>query len=218
MERARIISLKRLANKQYSFLEPLPEKITQSFGRLCRGFIMILWGASGNGKTNCLMTILEALLHVERALYVSYEEGDSSTMQTTALRHFDVEQYHGRIDFSDHSMTLDELHRHLRKRGSHNVIIIDSVQYMDINYKQYKHLKESFPRKCFIFISHATGKNPTGKTAVDIRYDAGIKVRVQGYLAFITSRYGGNQAFVIWEEGAKEYWGKDYKKMLKKRL
>ena len=71
-----------------------------------------------------------------------------------------------------------------------------------------------FKKKSFIFLSHASGKLPDGKTADKIRYDAGIKTRIEGYIAFPISRYGGNKPYVIWEEGARKYWGRNYKRIL----
>ena len=102
----------------------------------------------------------------------------------------------------------------LNRKKSPRFVVIDSVQYWDVDYEKYKALKAAFPRKTFIFISHSKGKLPDGKTADKIRYDAGVKVRVEGFAAFVTSRYGGNRPYVIWEDGAKRYWGKDYKKLL----
>ena len=104
----------------------------------------------------------------------------------------------------------------LEKKRKAIVVVIDSLQYFGITYIDYKKLKEEFPRHTFIFISHAKGKLPDNKTADKIRYDAGIKVRVEGHIAFVASRYGGNKNYVIWEEKAKEYWGiKTYKKHIK---
>ena len=48
--------------------------------------------------------------------------------------------------------------------------------------------------------------------AKNIRYDADIKIRVEGYKAFATTRYEdsdkgeGGQDYTIWEQGAREYW------------
>ena len=215
---ARVLGLKQLSQKKYVLLEGLPEAILKSFGELTASFIMIVWGLSGNGKTNFLMQFIKCLMPFGKVLYVSYEEGYEITMKKLVERHLSIDEHSGKIEFADHNMMFDELVSKLKKKKSPQFIVIDSLQYFGINYALYKRLKEMFPRKAFLFISHATGKMPSGKTAIDIRYDAGIKVRIEGYMAFISSRYGGNQAYVIWEEGAKEYWGKDLKKMLKKRL
>jgi hypothetical protein len=40
-----------------------------------------------------------------------------------------------------------------------------------------------------------------------IRYDADVKMRTEGFKAFVTSRYeGGGSDFIIYEQGAAAYW------------
>ena len=208
----KILSLNQLMKKRYKMLENLSEQFRTSFGDVVGVFSMIVWGESGNGKSNFVFKVLREFMPTGRALYVSLEEGTEKTIQNKATEYYDATHV-GKILFADHTMTYTALTEHLKKKRSPKFIVIDSVQYWGINYIQYKQLKKDFPTKAFIFISHANGKLPDGKVANSIRYDVGIKVRVEGYVAFPTSRYGGNQPFVIWEEGAKRYWGKDYKKI-----
>jgi len=210
---ARVLGLKQLLQRKYTFLENLPPEIIHSFGQLTRNFIMIIWGLSGNGKSNLMMQLLRAFMPFGKVLYVGLEEGFEASMQMNVLRHLSEEDA-GKIEFADHEMTYDALVIKLKKKKSPRFIIIDSVQYWNISYEQYKRLKEMFPSKSFIFISHAKGKEPDGKTAEKIRYDAPIKVHVVGYIAFVVSRYGGNKPYVIWEEGAKKFWGNKYKKTI----
>lgn len=75
-----------------------------------------------------------------------------------------------------------------------------------LNKQEYIALKEEFKNKLFIFNSHADGKEPKGSVAQFVRYDADIKVRVEGYKAFPASRFGGGEPFTIWDKGAAEYW------------
>lgn len=208
----KILTLKQLLKKKYNFLDDLPERIQESFGQLVMGFVLIIWGESGNGKSNCIMQFIGVLLKYGKALYVGLEEGTRVTMQNLAKEYFDKELHQGKIAFTDHTMTYQELLIHLRRRKSAHIIIIDSLQYWNITYEQYKALKEEFPRKIFIFVSHTNGKLPDGKNANKVRYDADIKVFCEGYIAFIKSRLGGNKPYVIWEEGARVHWGKDYHK------
>ncbi|KAA2245515.1 hypothetical protein F0L74_06030 [Chitinophaga agrisoli] len=215
---AKVLGLKQLHQKRYTLLDGVGDHITKCFGDLTTSFIMIVWGMSGNGKSNFLMQFLTALLAFGKVLYVSLEEGGEKSFQKMVFRHLDVDAHNGKIEFADYEMTFDALVAKLKKKKSPRFIVIDSLQYWNITYEQYKQLKEMFPNKAFIFISHAEGKNPKGTTATNIRYDSGIKVRVEGYIAFITSRYGGGENFVIWEDGAKKYWGKKFKTMLTKRL
>lgn len=206
--------MKQLLAKKYDHLPELSTVFVDSFGNLVSAFIMIVWGMSGQGKSNFLMQFLKMLLNYGKVLYVSLEEGHEASFQALAARHLGEEQL-GKVEIADHTMNYDALMIRLKKKKSPKFVVIDSLQYWNITYDQYKALKQAFPKKAFIFISHAKGKLPDGKTADKIRYDAGIKVHVVGYVAFVISRYGGNKPFVIWEQGAKNYWGKDYKKIIK---
>lgn len=207
---AKILGVKNLLQKKFNYLKDLPASMKASFGDLVDNFIMIVWGMSGNGKSNFLMQFMKMLIPFGKVLYVSLEEGTEASIVATVKRHLSEDNFEGKVHFADHEMTFEKLLTTLSKKKSAKFIIIDSVQYWDISYEQYKALKERFKRKSFIFISHASGKLPDGRTADKIRYDAGIKVRVEGYVATVISRYGGNKPYVIWEDGAKKYWGKKY--------
>lgn len=210
---AKVLGLKQLLQKQYMFLPVLPEEIKASFGQLVDNFTMIIWGNSGNGKSNFLMQFLKCIMPYGKVLYVGLEEGFEATMQLTVMRNLSEDEHAGKIEFADHEMNYNELIKKLSKKKSPKFIIIDSLQYFKINYEQYIALKEKFKKKTFIFISHAAGKEPLGKAASDIRYDVGIKVFVKGYIAFPQCRYGGNKPFIIWEQGARNYWGDSFEKV-----
>jgi len=214
---ARVLGLKQLWQKTYKFLEGLSAQMIWSFGQMTDSFTMIIWGASGAGKSNLILQLLSLLMKNGNVLYVGLEEGTEFTMRKKVFEHMSLEAHNGKIVFADHEMTYDELTKRLMKKKSPRFIVIDSVQYWNIDYEQYKALKERFKRKSFIYISHAKGKEPLGATAQAIRYDAGIKVHVIGYLAFVVSRFGGNNPYVIWEEGAKRYWGKKFRKLIEGR-
>lgn len=174
-----------------------------AFGKpeLCGSWLV--WGASGHGKTRFVLQLCRYLCRFGRVAYDSLEEGLSKSMQNAIL---DV----GMKDAARRFVLLDKEHiadliERLRQRKSPDVIVIDSVQYTGMTYNDYKKLRDEFPRKLFILISHADGKEPAGRVAKSIRYDAFIKIRVEGYKAFPVSRYGGGKAFTIWEKGATEY-------------
>lgn len=203
----------KLNKKRYKYLENTSEKWNDSFGKVDENFIAIIWGSSANGKSSFTMDLVNDLTKFGSVLYVSLEEGHSLSLKSNVLRHLDAGNKN--IRFADHQMTYDGLVEYLSKKRTPKVVIIDSLQYFAIDYHKYKHLKETFHNKSFLFVSHANGKLPDGKTASKIMYDAGIKIRVEGFIAFVASRYGGNKNYVIWEEGAKKYWGN---KIFKKHL
>ena len=69
-----------------------------------------------------------------------------------------------------------------------------------------------FPNKLFVFMSHEKNREPSGAITQQIHYDADVRIRVEGYKAFVISRFGnpekegGRQNFIIWKKGANEYW------------
>ena len=163
----------------------------------------IVWGGSANGKTRFALQLAKALAGHVKVAYDSLEEGLSLSM-----RHA-IEDV-GFSDVKRNFVLLDgegigDLKERLRKQRSPKVIIIDSLQYTGLTYTEYKTLRDEFRSKLFIFISHAEGHHPKGAVANSVKYDAFVKVYVEGYKAYPQSRYGGNKEYVIWEKGAERY-------------
>ena len=172
--------------------------------------VIFIWGKSGNGKTRFIVQFLKYLCgHVDKVLLDSLEEGDSDSL-AIAFQQEAMQEVDGKLHILD-AEPLDDLYRRLKKKKQASVIVIDSWQYTLKDYAYYQTLKEAFKKKMFIINSHAQGNNPKGSAADSIRYDSMIKIHVVGFVAKITSRFGGNQPYIIWEEGAKKHWGKRYK-------
>lgn len=211
----KVLSYKQLMKKNYKIMEDVPDKFRDSFGEVVGNFKMLVWGDSGNGKSNLIFQLIQVLIKHGKVMYLSLEEGHEVTTQRKVAEYFNEED-NSNLRFADHTMVYDELCKVLKKRNSPKFLVIDSVQYWNISYEDYKALKRQFPTKGFIFISHANGKAVDGKVAAKIKYDAGIKVWVEGYVGFIkTSRYGGKKKpYVIWEEGAKHHYGKKYRSIV----
>lgn len=199
----RAISVDEIIKK--NFIEmAFDGEFKESFGTPERSGIWIIWGNSGNGKTRFSMQLAKYLTKFGRVAYNTLEEGARKSMQLAVVET-------NMREVSKHFIILDrepivELKERLRKRKSPDIIIIDSYQYTGLTKREYVELKEEFGNKLFIFISHAEGKNPEGRTAKFIRYDADVKIRVEGYKAFPVSRYGGGEPYTIWHEGAEQYY------------
>lgn len=177
------------------------------FGKPQMGGCWLIWGDSSNGKTTFTLRLARYLCRFTRVVYNSIEEGISKSLQEAIIREnlIDVQ---GSF-FILHKETMPELIARLEKRKSPGVIIIDSVQYADLNRRTAKELIDRYPHKLFIFVSHAAGKMPDGRTANALRYHADVKIRIEGFRAFINSRYGGdtNTYYTIYKKGASNYWG-----------
>ncbi|MGQ1889158.1 hypothetical protein ACT29H_01825 [Thermophagus sp. OGC60D27] len=201
---ARAVSVTQLYNYKPHVM-PFTGKWKASFGEPERGGSWIIWGHSGNGKTRFALQLCKYLTKFGKVAYNSLEEGASRSMQIA----FESERMHEvsrNIILLDQE-PIDELIKRLKKHKSPHIIAIDSIQYSGLTYASYKALRAEFPRKLFILISHADGKHPSGRVAKQIRYDSFVKIWVEGYRAEVMSRYGGGKHFIIWPEGAAEYWG-----------
>lgn len=164
----------------------------------------LIWGNSGNGKTSLAMQLLGQLTKWRRCLLVSLEEGTSLTMQESLARHGLAQSRRLQI-VTD---TMEELAQRLGRRGSPEVVLIDSFQYTQMSYRNYLGLRRQLgEQKLLIFTSHAAGKLPAGKAAVSVMYDATMKIYVEGYRAFSKGRFIGPKGHLdIWPERAARYW------------
>lgn len=205
---ARALSVKQVINKKRVVWQ-FDGAFKDSFGNPERNAIWIIWGSSTNGKTRFLLQLTKYLTKFGNVFYNSFEEGDSESIKIGLVdtEMLDVEGKFRLVDREPMDEFVKRMHRRWPQFG-----VIDSVQYSGIDYNEYKVIKEDkkMRKKSLLFISHANGNNPDGRAADKIRYDAMIKIHVIGFVAHVRSRYGGQKPFIIWEEGAKRYWGKKY--------
>jgi len=164
----------------------------------------IIWGQSANGKTRFTVQLMKYLATFAKVAYNSMEEGSGATIKR-AFEGENMQDVNGKVLIIDNE-GFDEMVERLAKKKSPRIMVIDSVQYLGITYAQYKRLKAMFPGKLFVWVSHAAGLLPEGRVANKIRYDAHVKMHVQGFVATAQSRYGdSSEPYVIWEKGAEMY-------------
>lgn len=168
--------------------------------------VWFVWGNSGNGKTTFVLELVKYLSTFVKVAYNSLEEGFSHTMQNSFRNVNMTNSYAKRVLIVNES--IDELSTRLLKKNSPHAVIIDSFQYSQLNYKQYIEFKKKHHRKLIIFVSHADGKQPSGRAAKSVMYDSTLKIWVEGYKAFTKGRYIGTTGeYLIWAAGAVKYWG-----------
>jgi len=182
-----------------------------SFGKPELRGAWIIYGGSGSGKTSFVMQVCKYLTRFRRVAYDSLEQGLSLSLQK-AWERVGMEEAGNRIILLNKE-SLKDLRLRLAKKQSPDVVVVDSVHYwLGLKMSDYINLRNDFPDKLFIFVSHEKGGQPDGKLAQKIRYDSDIKIRVEGYKAFVTTRYEvaergeGGADFIIWEQGAQDYW------------
>lgn len=201
------VSVHNLLKKK--FLEmPVEGEWMSLLGKPAVNGVWHIKGESGQGKTTLLMQLAKYLTKFGVVAYNSLEEGTRKSMQD-CIRENRMHEVTGRFYLLDREMITDLIVR-LKKRNAPDIVIIDSIQFSDLTKSLYKRLVSEFPDKLFIFNSHAEGKKSIGAIARDVEFDADIKIYVEGYLAFSRSRMSRGvvtKPYVIWDDGAKKYWG-----------
>lgn len=161
----------------------------------------IIYGGSGQGKTRFTLQLTKYLMSFNgtRVAYDGLEEGVSETYRRALIDTGLQAERQGHFEFWDR-YDYEKMNVALQKKRSANVIVIDSLQYMNLSYDEYKELVEKYPKKLFIWISHESGSKPDGQVAKKVLFNSNIKIRVRNYYASIVSRYSGKHTFDIWPE------------------
>lgn len=164
----------------------------------------IVWGESGHGKTRFVLQLCKYLCKWVPVCYNTLEEGLSESF-ARAIRDANMTFTKG-FTVLDRE-TIDDLIVRLKRRNSPKVIVIDSLQYSGLTYKEYKGLKDEFRHKLFIWISHAEGRKPSGRLARAIEYDSNVKIQINSFKAEAKSRYGGGDSYIVWDAGYNKSFG-----------
>ena len=173
-------------------------------GRPELGGSWMIYGAPKNGKTSLAMKLARYLTRFCRVAYDSVEEGLSLSIQNCVERTFGGEGNQRFLLLNKES--VEELTERLARRSSPDVVVVDSVQFMGLHWEEYKQLKERFPYKLFIYISHVDGNLPEGRVARKIWRDADVYIRVEGFRGFPVGRYMGGEPIDVDAGLAERYW------------
>lgn len=195
----RALTVDNLIEMKYNEMQ-FEGKWLASFGKPELKGSWLIWGGSANGKTSFALQLAKYFCNFYKVIYNTMEEGASKSFIDAILR-TNMNPVKDKFHILNNEPIVD-LKDRLRKQRSPDIIFIDSLQYSMLNYNAYVKLKEEFHNKLFIWLSHAEGRNPAGRTANKIKYDANVKTFVDQYVAYPVSRYGGGEPFIIWQEGA----------------
>lgn len=169
-----------------------------SFGYPERNFRALIYGESGNGKTDFTMKWTKYLAQFGQVDYYSFEEGESATIKEAFERNKMIDVA-GKVMLC-YEFTLDEMIERLSKQGNKTrFVVIDSRDYLGLTKQQYIDLIERFPRKAFIIVCWMEANKPKGKYAKDLLYMVDIKIKVENYKAYPRCRFGGNAIFDFYQ-------------------
>lgn len=201
---AKALSVDNLMNKKYRVFD-FSGSWRDAFSTPEKRGVWFIWGNSGNGKTSFIVQLIKYLSTFTKVDFVSLEEGSSLTMRNAFVNAgFVASDKNVRI-LDGYNMDL--LKSELNKKRSAPIVVIDSFQYTQLSYKEYILFKEQFRNKLLIFISHASGSQPSGRPAKSVMFDSTLKIWVEGYKAFSKGRFiGPTGQYTIWDDGAEKYW------------
>jgi hypothetical protein len=205
--------------RQYIVLDG---QLGKSIGMLERGTKIYITGKSFSGKSSAIIMLCAAISKHMKVDYNNHEEkgGDAATVKKK-MHHAGIDEtFDDSIRFyqapliSDTHETFAEI---LNKKSSAGFAVLDSVQHAGMGKADYIAFTNKFcnPKKGKIvaFINHWI-KNDLTK---HILHDCDVKLESMNYVINVESRLEGatNQPIIIWEEGAKKAWGKNYNKVIK---
>ncbi|WP_146028584.1 hypothetical protein [Chryseobacterium scophthalmum] len=200
-------SVEEIESTQFKVMEFIG-KWLESFGRPEARGVWIIYGESFHGKSTFMMQLARYLTEFvkNKVLINSLEEGKSESLKLN-IKRAELSTVAKKILLGN-KVPMERVLSRVDAQRSPEIIINDSIQYTDLNRKTYDRLRKDYNSKLWIFISQADGKIPRGALAKHVRFDADVKIRVEGYKAFVESRYGGGAEFIIDPERAAKYWGK----------
>lgn len=200
---SRMVGMSQLLSMKFSEFESTP-KWQSFFGNIASNASIIIYGNSGMGKTRFSLELAKELSRHGKVLYNSLEMDIKATTKI-AFMEAGMADYNGKVYLA--AENLIDLDARLSKRKAPKIVIVDSFDYLRVSFKTYKKFSSKYPETMFIFLAHARGAKVKSDAAAELEYDADVKIRINGYIAYPRSRFGGNKSMVIWEDGARNYHG-----------
>lgn len=208
----KVLGVKQFHQMRFQFL-PVPAAWAGTLGKVPHNFIAVIYGFSGNGKTEFVVQLAKMLAQLEKKVgWLSYEQRHGSDFQMSTKRNNmeEVTGYFYPIDpiaaIPEGVSLIEDLDNYLSKRSSPDVIVIDSIDYTGFDWDDYVMLKNRYGhKKTFLFIAHSQRSGAIKKAISErIIFDGGIGIFVSHYIATpVKNRYGGFEPYIVWEDRAR---------------
>lgn len=202
MAKQRNYSISDINSWKFNDIE-LPAEWAGHLGKITENFRMIIQGPSGHGKTEYVMKLAKMLTqYYGKVNFNSTEQGRSSTFQQAWQRNGMSEIQPGKFMLcSKDKKVFDVWFESLLRPNSGRVIILDSIDYMELKIAQYKQLEARFKHKSIIVVCW---DDPMDINSKKIKYLCDMKVEVRDFKAHMRGRFGGNKPFNIWPNRLRE--------------
>ena len=169
--------------------------------------IWLIWGKQKNGKTSFALMLAKYLASLTKVLYISAEEGTDKEF-VDACRRSGVTENDKNLHFLEYT-PLEVVRSILKRRNAPYVVFFDNLTVYRDDFKQnaLQNLKNEFPEKLFIFLSHEDRNEPSPSVARNAIKLAKVIVHIKGLKALVSGRGEVGGEYQIDEAKAKLYWG-----------
>ena len=211
VKKARALTVSNVYSKKFKTIT-LSDKWRAAIGKPEFSGSWFIYGPPKQGKTSFAMMLSKYLTSHGKVLYVTAEEGIKLAFKL-AMKRNKMEDVDGKWFTIDSKAipTVSDLIQMLNRQRSPSIVFVDSVWFYRMKQTEYRQLKQLFPNKLFVYVSHVNNNGePKGATADEIWRDAMVYFTVKGFRAFPVSRYGGGEAIDVHPERAREFWGDNH--------
>lgn len=149
-------------------------------GQPSRGFLALIYGASGHGKTTFSLRLANYLEHFGRVNYVTREQGGKSRAFQQLLNENDIKIT--QID-SELGVGQENMSEHMKGNGiEFDFIILDSVSYMKLTPDELEGFRKENKDVSVIGIMQCT-KDGQMRGSQEFVHNADIQIKVENFMA-----------------------------------
>jgi hypothetical protein len=162
-------------------------------GTLSEGARILVRGRAKHGKTSYVLRLSKAYAtHVGKVNYNSTEQGKTSGFKKTFIRE-GMQSVAGKFMLcSPDQKNFDVWFKKLQGKNQGKVIVLDSLDYQQTTFEQFKQLNDRFPTKTIILVCWHDNK-----VSKKLEYMMDAIVEVKDFKAYCISREGGGKPFII---------------------
>jgi hypothetical protein len=180
-------------------------------GNMPETFIGLIFGESGEGKSEFCIRMAKYLIQFEKVAWIDYEQGHGADLQM-AMRRNEMNKEVGKwfpIDPNEKRKRgvtfLEELDEYLSKRSTPKYVFINSLTEFVFTPDEFRDvLKPHAKKRGLIFIDHAKNRKPKSKHGEYVEGIGQFSIYVRKYIAYKEkNRLGGRGEMILWEEEAK---------------
>lgn len=209
----KVLGIKQFHQKKYKLLKLVGSGFEKLLGNVPMFFIAVIYGFSGNGKTELCVRLAKLFSKFGKVAWLSYEQRHGFDLQQATTRN-KMEENTGNFlvidpiaNIPEGVSLLEDLDAYLSSKNSPRFIFIDSIDYTGFTWDDYVFLKNKYAnKKGLFFISHSTKNGILRKRISEqILFDGGLGLFVRDFICFPEkNRFGGTEPYVVYEKEARK--------------